>query len=88
VYKGLFKGNWAAAYLYMAYGACQFASYSHINSYIAKEIDFNFLGNLERPLKKGLSGGTAGIIATTVTYPFDLMRTRFAAQGEKKVHFT
>lgn len=32
-----------------------------------------------------LAGAGAGMIATTATYPFDIMRTQFAVQGSKKV---
>lgn len=36
-----------------------------------------------------ISGATAGIMATACTYPFDLLRTRFAIQRDVKVpkHF-
>jgi len=33
-----------------------------------------------------VSGALAGAIATTATYPLDLLRTRFAAQGTEKVY--
>ncbi|KAG0374693.1 mitochondrial thiamine pyrophosphate transporter [Mortierella sp. AD032] len=33
-----------------------------------------------------VSGATAGIMATACTYPFDLLRTRFAAQRDVKVY--
>ena len=33
-----------------------------------------------------MSGATAGATATTITYPLDLLRTRFAAQGPNKVY--
>ncbi|KAF9585386.1 mitochondrial thiamine pyrophosphate transporter [Lunasporangiospora selenospora] len=33
-----------------------------------------------------LSGSTAGIMATACTYPFDLLRTRFAVQRDVKVY--
>jgi solute carrier family 25 thiamine pyrophosphate transporter 19 len=36
-------------------------------------------------LKPFVSGMIAGSFATTVTYPFDLLRTRFALQGTNKV---
>lgn len=32
-----------------------------------------------------ISGAVCGTTATVATYPFDLLRTRFAAQGETKV---
>lgn len=36
--------------------------------------------------KSFLSGAVAGTAATTVTYPLDLLRTRFAAQGTERVY--
>ena len=33
-----------------------------------------------------LAGAAAGAIATATTYPLDLLRTRFAAQGSEKVY--
>ena len=33
-----------------------------------------------------VSGGVAGAVATTLTYPLDLLRTRFAAQGSDKIY--
>lgn len=35
-----------------------------------------------------LGGGFAGSIATIVTYPLDILRTRMAAQGEPRVYPT
>ena len=35
-----------------------------------------------------IGGGIAGTIATVVTYPFDLLRTRFAIQGKTLVYKT
>ena len=33
-----------------------------------------------------IAGAAAGAVATTATYPLDLLRTRFAAQGSDKVY--
>ena len=33
-----------------------------------------------------MSGATSGTVATTLTYPLDLLRTRFAAQGTDRVY--
>lgn len=33
-----------------------------------------------------VSGAVAGGIATTMTYPLDLLRTRFAAQGKERIY--
>lgn len=32
-----------------------------------------------------ICGGSAGAVATAITFPFDVLRTRFASQGHKKV---
>ncbi|CAG8715388.1 7623_t:CDS:2 [Cetraspora pellucida] len=39
-----------------------------------------------KTLQPFLSGAVCGMTATVSTYPFDLLRTRFAAQGEQKVN--
>lgn len=41
--------------------------------------------NLWRTIVLFLAGAGAGIIATTTTYPFDIMRTQFAVQGSTRV---
>lgn len=41
---------------------------------------------LQNELEAFISGAVAGASATTVTYPLDLLRTRFAAQGPDKVY--
>ncbi|MCJ1449818.1 mitochondrial thiamine pyrophosphate transporter [Mycoblastus sanguinarius] len=42
--------------------------------------------NLPNGAEAFISGAVAGASATTVTYPLDLLRTRFAAQGPDKVY--
>ena len=37
-------------------------------------------------MEQFIGGATAGTLATTVTYPLDLLRTRFAAQGTERVY--
>lgn len=41
---------------------------------------------LPRSAKTFMAGMFAGSVATAATYPLDLLRTRFAMQGTKKVH--
>lgn len=77
---GLWKGNIPAELLYLAYGASQFLAYQQVHLLITKS-------GLEVPesAKSFIAGATAGGLATTATYPLDLLRTRFAAQGEERV---
>lgn len=78
---GLWKGNIPAEFLYMSYTAAQFLSYRAVNVAIRD----SELG-LPEAVRNSVAGGTAGAIATTATYPFDLLRTRFAAQGTQRVY--
>ena len=41
---------------------------------------------LPASIESFISGAGAGAAATTVTYPLDLLRTRFAAQGTERVY--
>ncbi|KAG1195317.1 hypothetical protein G6F70_008328 [Rhizopus microsporus] len=70
--RGLFKGNVAAEYLYLAYGISQFYAYYHMDAFMEKKTQ------LTPSLKPFVSGMVAGSFATATTYPFDLLRTRFA----------
>ncbi|KAI8968013.1 mitochondrial carrier domain-containing protein [Mycotypha africana] len=78
-FKALFKGNVSAEWLYVTYGAAQFYAYHHLDTYLRKQ---NLLNSTLQPF---ISGMLAGSFATAVTYPFDLLRTRFAIQGKDKV---
>ena len=43
---------------------------------------------LSRALVLFLAGAGAGLTATTLTYPFDIMRTQFAVQGNNPLYPT
>ena len=73
------KGNLSAELLYINYGAIQFSSY-RITNQALKPL------NLSNGTEAFLSGAVAGASATTLTYPLDLLRTRFAAQGSDRVY--
>lgn len=82
---GFWKGNIPAEGLYLSYGAAQFLAYRSANQAIDKAEDavgFTVPG----AAKSFISGAAAGTAATSVTYPLDLLRTRFAAQGTEKVY--
>jgi solute carrier family 25 thiamine pyrophosphate transporter 19 len=78
---GLWKGNIPAELLYVCYGGAQFTSYRSI-SQLQAALPYRFPSAVE----SFISGAGAGAIATTATYPLDLLRTRFAAQGSEKIY--
>lgn len=73
------KGNVPAELLYVAYGAVQFSTYRMTNNLLQSF-------SLPNSLDTFVSGASAGTVATSLTYPLDLLRTRFAAQGRDRVY--
>ncbi|KAG0087368.1 mitochondrial thiamine pyrophosphate transporter [Podila epicladia] len=98
--KGLWKGNMAAEYLYLTYGGIQFLVYQQTKAFLSAAADnsrqrypnsttrSSFFSTIisSSSAQSFVSGATAGIMATACTYPFDLLRTRFAVQREVKVY--
>jgi solute carrier family 25 thiamine pyrophosphate transporter 19 len=76
------KGNVPAELMYVCYAATQFTAYRSITLFLQS----NLPTKLPDAAESFISGATAGAAATTVTYPLDLLRTRFAAQGTDKVY--
>ncbi|KAF2442326.1 mitochondrial deoxynucleotide carrier [Karstenula rhodostoma CBS 690.94] len=82
-FTGLWKGNVPAELMYLCYGGVQFSTYKYTST---------LLETLPSPYElpgsavSFISGATAGACATTATYPLDLLRTRFAAQGTERVY--
>ncbi|KAJ5223010.1 Mitochondrial thiamine pyrophosphate carrier 1 [Penicillium citrinum] len=79
---GLWKGNVPAELMYVCYGALQFTAYRTTTQALAQLGDYRLSPSGE----SFVSGAVAGGIATTATYPLDLLRTRFAAQGPERVY--
>ncbi|PPJ60254.1 hypothetical protein CBER1_01340 [Cercospora berteroae] len=82
---GFWKGNIPAEGLYLSYGAVQFLTYrstSQCLDQVAEQSGVTIPGSA----KSFISGAVAGTAATTTTYPLDLLRTRFAAQGTERVY--
>ena len=77
--KGFWRGNLPAELLYITYGSLQFSAY-RLTSAVLDRLP------LPSPISSFISGALAGATATTLTYPLDLLRTRFAAQGPIKVY--
>jgi solute carrier family 25 thiamine pyrophosphate transporter 19 len=79
---GLWKGNIPAELMYLAYGSVQFSAYTYFSHLLEHAAPFP----LPASLVSFTSGAAAGAAATTATYPLDLLRTRFAAQGRDRVY--
>lgn len=77
--QAFWKGNISAELLYISYGAAQFSAYRFANQCL-KPLD------LPNGAEAFISGAVAGASATTLTYPLDLLRTRFAAQGPDRIY--
>lgn len=82
-FTALWKGNIPAEGLYLAYGSIQFLTYRSTN--IALNSD-SLPYHPSPAASSFISGAFAGTVATTATYPLDLLRTRFAAQGTERVY--
>ncbi|KAF1808063.1 mitochondrial thiamine pyrophosphate carrier 1 [Eremomyces bilateralis CBS 781.70] len=77
--SALWKGNVPAEFLYLMYGAVQFLAYRQASALVSGL-------DLPSSATSFVSGASAGICATTATYPLDLLRTRFAAQGQDRIY--
>lgn len=71
------KGNTAALLMVIPYGSLQFTCFHQLQQ-------FAFLTPMQEPYKSFVVGSVAGAFATVVTYPLDMLRTRFAVQTEDK----
>ena len=80
---GLWKGNVPAEMMYVCYSAAQFTAYRSTTMLLQSMLG---KGTLPHSAESLISGATAGFFATAVTYPLDLLRTRFAAQGNDRIY--
>lgn len=80
---GLWKGNVPAEIMYVAYSSIQFATYRTVTLGLH---DIFGEHRLPTTAESFIAGASAGVTATATTYPLDLLRTRFAAQGRDKVY--
>lgn len=69
--------------MYVSYSAVQFTTYRSVT--VALHDAFGER-KLPHAVESFISGASAGAVSTTATYPLDLLRTRFAAQGNQKVY--
>lgn len=67
--------------MYICYGAIQFTAY-RTTTQLLSQLPYRLPPSAE----SFISGATAGGFATAATYPLDLLRTRFAAQGKERIY--
>jgi len=80
---GLWKGNIPAELMYVSYSAIQFTTYRSVTLGLQTAFGEH---RLPAAAESFIAGASAGAAGTTCTYPLDLLRTRFAAQGTEKVY--
>ncbi|XP_050301587.1 mitochondrial thiamine pyrophosphate carrier [Anthonomus grandis grandis] len=84
--KAFWKGHVPAQWLSVSYGVVQYWSYEILVRNVSKNLD---ISPHWIPVVNFSCGSIAGSVATLVSFPFDVVRTRFVAQSEhKKVYHT
>ncbi|GMM33471.1 thiamine transporter [Saccharomycopsis crataegensis] len=71
------KGNLPAEIMYLLYGGTQFSAYSFVKNTAMKD------SGIPKDFQSLICGGLSGCTATIVSYPFDTLRTRLAADKHK-----
>ena len=79
---GLWKGNVPAEIMYVCYASIQFTAYRTTTMFLQSALPRRLPDSAET----FVAGATSGAAATLVTYPLDLLRTRFAAQGTSRIY--
>eukprot|EP00501_MAST-03F_sp_TOSAG23-6_P000577 GSMAST32.ASY1.ANO1.598.1 assembled CDS len=74
--RGFWRGNVPAVLLYASYSGAQFLALQQIRT--------KLFDNKEGIGYSFCSGALSGMVATTVTYPLDLLRTQMAAAGNRR----
>ncbi|KAK4256633.1 hypothetical protein QN277_006334 [Acacia crassicarpa] len=83
--RGFWRGNVPALLMVMPYTAIQFTVLHKFKTFAAGSSKTESHINLS-PYLSYVSGALAGCAATVGSYPFDLLRTILASQGEPKVY--
>ncbi|PHH81405.1 hypothetical protein CDD83_3585 [Cordyceps sp. RAO-2017] len=78
----LWKGNVPAELMYVCYAAVQFVTYRSATLFLHTASPIR----LPEAAESFVAGASAGAAGTALTYPLDLLRTRFAAQGRCRVY--
>nr|CCA23186.1 Mitochondrial Carrier (MC) Family putative [Albugo laibachii Nc14] len=74
--RAFWRGNLSATALWISYSAIQFACYQNMDQFWSAEILQNHPTSVHT-----VNGAFSGVFAAILTYPLDLFRTIFAAQG-------
>ncbi|KAG0497449.1 hypothetical protein HPP92_001893 [Vanilla planifolia] len=82
---GFWKGNVPALFMYMPYTAIQFTVLHKLKTFASGSSKTEEHLRLS-PYLSYVSGALAGCAATIGSYPFDLLRTVLASQGEPKIY--
>ncbi|KAG6042530.1 mitochondrial thiamine pyrophosphate transporter [Claviceps sp. Clav50 group G5] len=78
----LWKGNVPAELMYVCYAALQFSTYRTTTMLLQTALPTR----LPDAAESFIAGASSGALATAITYPLDLLRTRFAAQGRTRIY--
>ncbi|ESO11324.1 hypothetical protein HELRODRAFT_186259 [Helobdella robusta] len=81
--RALWKGHVPAQVLSISYGVLQFSIFELLTKYTNPLI--SSIGFL-KPFNNFVCGGVAGSIATFISYPFDVVRTRYIIQDHPKTY--
>ncbi|RKP04808.1 mitochondrial carrier domain-containing protein [Thamnocephalis sphaerospora] len=84
-FYALWKGNLAAEYLYLAYGALQFFAHREGHRFF-QELRTQTGWGMPQGVQSFTVGAFTGVVATVGTYPLDLLRTRYASQGVHRIY--
>lgn len=79
---GFFKGNVPGMVMYLLYGSVQFSTYTYLNTRV-KLFDSSFSEKYYQSLNSLIIGAMSGVCACVVTYPLDILKTRFVAVSNK-----
>lgn len=82
--KGMWRGNFATAVRVFPYAAIQFAAFDFFQNLFYKP-EHTYL---EKNFFNFVSGSLTGVIATSITYPAEFIRTRMAIERENIMHKT
>jgi solute carrier family 25 thiamine pyrophosphate transporter 19 len=81
--QGLWRGTLPGQLLTVPYTAVQFVTLQQVRYFAHQSGISDAMGGKSLSF---VSGAMAGAAATIAAYPFDILRTTLAAQGEPKVH--